>query len=72
MPHKGASSQCHNQQVLAKPCHQPSIEINKQEKNYSKKQKLKAERAFNLEKRHYTLYIEHSNQIHWSFSIYWH
>ena len=24
MPHKGASTQCHNQQVLAKPCHQPS------------------------------------------------
>ena len=24
MPHKGASTQHHNQQVLAKPCHQPS------------------------------------------------
>ena len=24
MPHKGASTQCHNQQVLAKPCHNPS------------------------------------------------
>ena len=24
MPHKGASTQCLNQQVLAKPCHQPS------------------------------------------------
>ena len=24
MPHKGASTQCHNQQVLAKPHHQPS------------------------------------------------
>ena len=24
MPHKGASTQCHNQQVLAKPRHQPS------------------------------------------------
>ena len=24
MPHKGASTQRHNQQVLAKPCHQPS------------------------------------------------
>ena len=23
MPHKGASTQCHNQQVLAKPRHQP-------------------------------------------------
>ena len=24
MPHKGASTQCHNQQLLAKPCHNPS------------------------------------------------
>ena len=24
MPHKGASTQHHNQQVLAKPCHNPS------------------------------------------------
>ena len=24
MPHKGASTQCHNQQALAKPHHQPS------------------------------------------------
>ena len=24
MPHKVASTQCHNQQVLAKPCHDPS------------------------------------------------
>ena len=24
MQHEGASTQCHNQQVLAKPCHQPS------------------------------------------------
>ena len=24
MPHKGASTQCHNQQVLVKPCHNPS------------------------------------------------
>ena len=24
MPHKGASTQHHNQQVLAKPCHSPS------------------------------------------------
>ena len=24
MPHKGASTQCHNQQVLAKPHHNPS------------------------------------------------
>ena len=24
MLHKGASTQCHNQQVLAKPCHNPS------------------------------------------------
>ena len=24
MPYKGASIQRHNQQVLAKPCHQPS------------------------------------------------
>ena len=33
MPHKGASTQHHNEQVLAKPRHQPSEEINKQEKS---------------------------------------
>ena len=68
MPHKGASTQCHNQQVLAKPRHQPSNRD--QDKNYNKKQKLKVERTFNLEKRLYKLYIEHSNQTHKSFSIY--
>ena len=35
MPHKGASTQCHNQQVLAKPRHQPS------ERDQQAREKLK-------------------------------
>ena len=37
-PHRGASTQHHNQQVLAKPCHQPSDRD---------QQKLKAEHTSN-------------------------
>ena len=33
MPHKGASTQRHNQQVLAKPRHQPSERDEQQEKS---------------------------------------
>ena len=35
MPHKGASTQCHNQQVLVKPRHQPS------NRNQQAREKLK-------------------------------
>ena len=53
MPHKGASTQQHNQQVLAKPRHGPYlIETNRQDRSYNKKQKSEAEPIFNSEKIH--------------------
>ena len=62
--------QCHNQQVLAKPRHNPSDRDQQGREKLNKKQKSKAERIFNLEKRHYKLYIEHSNQTYQLFYIY--
>ena len=70
MPHKGASTQCHNQQVLAKPRHQLSDRDQQAREKLQQKAKLKSWGTFNLEKRLYKLYIEHSNQTHQSFSIY--
>ena len=37
MPHKGASTQQHNQQVLVKPRHVHPIETNRQDRSYDKK-----------------------------------
>ena len=42
MPHKGASTQCHNQQVLAKPCHQPSDRDQQVSKKLQQKVKIKS------------------------------
>ena len=41
MPHKGASTQCHNQQVLAKPCHQPSDRDQQAREKLQQKAKIK-------------------------------
>ena len=41
MPHKGASTQCHNQQVLAKPCHQPSDRDQQAREKLQQKVKIK-------------------------------
>ena len=41
MPHKGASTQCHNQQVLSKPCHQPSYRDQQAREKLQQKAKLK-------------------------------
>ena len=71
IPHKGVSLQCHNQQVLAKPHYNPSDRDQQARENYNKKQKSKAKHIFNLEKRHYKLYIEHFNQTYQLFYIYW-
>ena len=51
MPHKGASTQCHNQQVLAKHVTAHLIETNRQERSYNKKQISEAEPIFNSEKK---------------------
>ena len=42
MPHKGASTQCHNQQVLAKPCHQPSNRDQQAREKLQQKVKIKS------------------------------
>ena len=42
MPHKGASTQCHNQQVLAKPCHQPSNRDQQAREKLQQKAKIKS------------------------------
>ena len=41
MPHKGASTQCHNQQVLAKLHHQPSDRDQQAREKLQKKVKIK-------------------------------
>ena len=42
MPHKGASTQHHNQQVLAKPCHQPSDRDQQAREKLKQKAKIKS------------------------------
>ena len=42
MPHKGASTQCHNQQVLAKPRHQPSDRDQQVREKLQQKVKIKS------------------------------
>ena len=42
MPHKGASTQCHNQQVLAKPHHQPSSRDQQAREKLQQKVKIKS------------------------------
>ena len=42
MPHKGASTQCHNQQVLAKPHHQPSNRYQQAREKLQQKVKIKS------------------------------
>ena len=55
MPHKGASTQCHNQQVLAKPCHQPS------DRDQQAREKLK--QKANIKSRAYIQLGEEALQI---------
>ena len=42
MPHKGASTQCHNQQVLAKPCHNPSNRDQQAREKLQQKAKIRS------------------------------
>ena len=42
MPHKGASTQCHNQQGLAKPRHQPSERDQQAREKFKQKAKIKS------------------------------
>ena len=43
MPHKGASTQCHNQQVLVKPHHQPSDRDQQAREKLKQKAKIKSQ-----------------------------
>ena len=42
MPHKGAFTQCHNQQALVKPCHQPSDRDQQAREKLKQKSKIKS------------------------------
>ena len=57
MPHKGASTQHHNQQVLAKPCHQPSDRDHQAREKLKQKEKIKS-RAY-IQLREEALQIVH-------------
>ena len=50
MPHKGASTQCHNQQVLAKPHHQPSDRDQQAREKLQQKAKIKSLAYIQLDK----------------------
>ena len=52
MPHKGPSTQCHNQQVLVKLHHSPSDRDQQARQKLQQKLKSEAELIFNLEKKH--------------------
>ena len=49
MPHKGASTQCHNQQVLSKPFHQPSDRDQQAREKLQQKVKIKSRAYIQLE-----------------------
>ena len=57
MPHKGASTQCHNQQVLAKPRHQPSDRDQQAREKLQQKAKIKSQAYIQLGEE--TLQIVH-------------
>ena len=48
MPHKGASTLRHNQQVLAKPCHQPSNRDQQAREKLQQKAKIKSQAYIQL------------------------
>ena len=48
MPHKGASTQCHNQQVLAKPHHQPSDRDQQVKEKLKQKAKIESQAYIQL------------------------
>ena len=48
MPHKGASTQCHNQQVLAKPCHKLPDRGQQAREKLQQKAKIKSQAYIQL------------------------
>ena len=63
-PHKGASTQCHNQQVLVKPRYQPSERDQQAREKLTQKAKIKSRAYIHMEKKHYKLYIKHLHLIY--------
>ena len=57
MPHKGASTQCHNQQVLAKPRHNPSDRDQQAREKLQQKAKIRSQAYIQLGKE--TLHTVH-------------
>ena len=58
MPHKGTSTQCHNQQVLAKPCHQPSDRDQQAREKLKQKAKIKSRAYIQLQIVHKTFTLD--------------
>ena len=58
MPHKGASTQCHNQQVLAKPRHNPSDRDQQVREKLQQKAKIRSQAYIQVEEE--TLQTVHS------------
>ena len=58
MPHKGASTQCHNQQVLVKPCHSPSDRDQQARQKLQQKVKIRSPAYIHLEEE--TLKMVHT------------
>ena len=72
MPHKGTSTQCHNQQVLAKPHHSPSDRDQQAREKLQQKAKLRSQVYIQLgEETLKKLYIEHFNHEYQLFYTYW-
>ena len=64
-PHKGVSNQHTNQQILAKPRHQPSERDQQARDRLKHKAKLKSHAYIQLEKKkHYKLYTRHLSLIY--------
>ena len=71
MPHKGASTQRHNQQVLAKPRHHPSNRDQQAREKLQQKVKIKSRAYIQLGEEALQTVHRHLNQIYQLFSIYW-
>ena len=59
MPHKGASTQCHNQQVLAKPRHNPSDRDQQAREKLQQKAKIRSRAYIQLGEETLQTYIKH-------------
>ena len=70
MSHKGASTQCHNQQVLMKPCHSPSDRDQQAREKLQQKVKIRSRAYIQLGEETLKLYTEHFNQEYQLFYTY--